>query len=186
VAVTSLLPIRDELKERARRLSPQAQRVLSVAVVQRCLPLLNQSADRDQVRRPVADLAPEGLGVAWAVCAGGPAGGDVAARLRVYGPEDPGDPILHDDKSVLAFVQDLPDLIDATGLYLAVVAEIMYSRNRRGFPDRPYGSGELLEVAAQAREIEWLEHEPVTPELVDRIREHAIAVGEELAGPPPG
>lgn len=180
--MTSLLQIRAELTERASRLSPDARRVLSVAVVQRCLPLLNQSADRDEVRRPVADLAPEGLAAAWAVCAGAPAGSDVAARLRAYGPEDPGDPILFDDKSVLAFVQDLPDLIDAPGLYLAVVSEIMYSRNRRGFPGRPYSSGELLEVAAQAHEIEVLEREPVTTELVERIRAHAIAVGGELAG----
>ena len=177
MAVTNLLPIRAELKDRAARLSPSAQRVLSVAVVQRCLPLLLESADRDGVRRPVAELAPAGLAVAWAVCSGSSADSDVGARLRAYGPTDPGDPILFDDKSVLAFVQDLPDLIDAPGLYLAVVAEIMFSRNRREFPDRPYSSGELLEVAAQAYEIELLEREPVTPELIDRIREHAISVG---------
>jgi hypothetical protein len=181
VAVTSLLPIRDELHERAGRLSPAAQRVLSVAVAQRSLPLLRQSAERDEVRRPVADLAPEGLAVAWAVCAGAPAGSDVADRLRAYGPSDPGDPILFDDRSVLAFVQDLPDLIDGPGLYLAGVAELLFTRNLSDFPGRPYSSGELLEVAAQAFEIELLEREPVTPELIERIREHATVVGEDLA-----
>jgi hypothetical protein len=182
VAVTSLLPIRDELGERAGRLSPAAQRVLSVAVVQRSLPLLRRSAERDEVRRPVADLAAEGLAVAWAVCAGAPAGSDVADRLRAHGPSDPGDPILFGDRSVLAFVQDLPDLIDEPGLYLAGVAELMFSRNLSDFPDRPYSSGELLEVAAQAFEIELLEREPVTPELIERIRAHATAVGDDLAG----
>ncbi|MEU1588095.1 hypothetical protein [Micromonospora sp. NPDC005710] len=180
--MTSLLSIRNELYERAGRLSPAAQRVLSVAVAQRSLALLRQSAERDEVRRPVADLAPEGLAVAWAVCAGAPAGSDVADRLRAYGPAGPGDPILFDDQSVLAFVQDLPDLIDEPGLYLGGVADLMFSRNMGDFPERPYGSGELLEVAAQAFEIELLEREPVTPELIERIREHATAVGEALAG----
>jgi hypothetical protein len=182
VAVTSLLPVRDELAERAGRLSPAAQRVLSVAVVQRSLPFLRQSAERDEVRRPVADLAPEGLAAAWAVCAGSAAGSDVAGRLRAFGPSDPDDPILFDDRSVLAFVQDLPDLIDGPGLYLAGVAELLFSRNMRDFPGRPYSSGELLEVAAQAFEIEMLEREPVSPELVERVRAHATAVGDDLAG----
>ncbi|MEU8328977.1 hypothetical protein [Micromonospora sp. NPDC048839] len=180
--MTILLTIHNELYERAGRLSPAAQRVLSVAAVQRSLPLLRQSAERDEVRRPVVDLAPEGLAVAWAVCAGAAAGSDVADRLRAYGPSDSGDPILFDDSSVLAFVRDLPDLIDEPGLYLAGLANLLYNHNMSDFPDRPYSSGELLEVAAQAFEIELLEREPVTPELIERIREHAIAVGDDLAG----
>ncbi|MGC4869303.1 hypothetical protein ACLQ3B_28125 [Micromonospora sp. DT53] len=179
--MTSLQPIQDELNERAGRLSPAAQRVLSVAAVQRSLPLLRQSAERDEVRWPVADLAPEGLAVAWAVCAGAPAGSDVADRLRAYRPSDPGDPILFDDRSVLAFVRDLPDLIDEPSLYLVGLAELLFTRNQSDFPDRPYSSDELLELAAQAYEIELLEREAATPELIERIREHATAVGEALA-----
>ncbi|GIE92374.1 hypothetical protein Are01nite_88540 [Actinoplanes regularis] len=175
------LDLHDAVTERATQLHADAHRILSVACVQRMAPLLVRSARENELRRPLLPIADEGLTVAWMLCLGqniDPA--DVAARLRAYAPEDADDKILDVDSSVLAFVRDLPDLFDQPRLFISSVFNLMSSYRDWHRQVADYGSGPLFEIAALLREVEWLEDAAVTPELVDRIREHAIWAGKHL------
>ncbi|GLY05718.1 MULTISPECIES: hypothetical protein [Actinoplanes] len=168
-------------RDRADQLSPDAQRIMSVACVQRMERLLIRSVSQNELRRPVPVVTSEGLSVAWAICAGDAVDpGDVVARLRAFGPVDADDEILTGDSSILAFVQDLPDLIERPALFVSSVFNVVtkYRRwTRRGAVN---GSAALFETAALFRDVERLEDEAITPELVDRIRDDAIRVGEHL------
>ncbi|BCY08868.1 hypothetical protein [Actinoplanes sp. L3-i22] len=170
-----------DLTDRATRLDPEAQRVLSVAAIHRCLPLLARSATENELRRPVLPLAAEGLTLAWARCAGqsaDPAG--IAERLRAYGPTDPDDPILEVDSSVLPFVQDLPDLLEQPRLSIHHGYEIMSTYHRWYHSETPYGPGALFELAALLRDLETLERRAPDPDVLDQIRNRAIQTGTQL------
>jgi hypothetical protein len=175
------LQMHDAVTERAAGLPADAQRTLSVACVQRMAPFLVRSARENELRRPLLPIADDGLTVAWAICAGRDIDpSDVAGRLRGYAPEDADDKILDADWSVLAFVRDLPDLLDRPHLFISSVFNLMSTYRDWYRPAAGYGSGPVFEVAALLREVEWLEGAAVNLELVERIREHATWAGEQL------
>jgi hypothetical protein len=196
MAVSSpVLAVLDALQVRVRRLAPDRQAVLVVGCVQRCLPLLVRSTAGNALRVPVVPLAEEGLPLAWAACQGAEVdGAGLMARLRSFGPDRPEDHILDGDSSVLVFVQDLPDLLapDRTtpdppmpihvteAPFNLIDQHYVWSHPTAGAGTPGLHSGCLYELSVLARQLEWLEREPTSPRLVERVREHSTRAGHDL------
>jgi hypothetical protein len=193
----------EELEARAERLPLDARLLLALGAIQRCDAFYRHSIDEYPDRARYVSAVDRGLALAWATAEGrsvDPAESAlVTDELRSFSPKDPYDPVLAGDRSWsimtedgLANALDLRDYPDV-GIYATTMlgaprnlvliwyqwAEMAAGRTTN-VAEMTSTSAYLLELAVQARHVEWFRHRPVDAALVRRVRADSMRVGKEL------
>jgi hypothetical protein len=193
----------EAFEARSKRLPLDARLLLAMGAIQRCDAFYRRSIEERPDWARYLSAVDRGLSLAWAAREGKPvdpvASQRLANKLRSFAPEDPYDPALAGDRSWLIMtsqglayaldIQGCPDLEAYATAMLAAPLGLVFvwygwvalkAGRDTNVNEKTSSSAYLLELAVQARHMEWLRDRPVDADLVGRVRTDSIRAGTEL------